>query len=212
MTLELIQGTPEWRAARAGSLGASQVQQALSRIKSGWGADRANVMAQLVVERLTGLPTDSFTNAAMQWGNDKEPEARAAYSFIMDVDVAQVGLVLHPTIPGTHASPDGLVGERGLLEIKCPNSATHIETLSGGAVPGKYVTQMQWQMACTEREWCDFVSFDPRLPAEMQLFVRRVERDDALIASLEADVRDFLAEVDAKIEALKSAVQQKEAA
>lgn len=212
MTLELIQGSPEWRAARAGSLGASQVQQALSRIKSGWGADRANIMAQLVVERLTGLPTEGFTNAAMAWGNDKEPEARAAYSFMMDVDVVQVGLVPHPAIPGTHASPDGLVGDRGLLEIKCPNSATHIETLSGGTVPGKYVTQMQWQMACTEREWCDFVSFDPRLPADMQLFVRRVERDDALIASLEADVRDFLAEVDAKIEALKSAVQQKEAA
>lgn len=195
MTEQLVQGSPEWLAARAGSLGASQVALAIAQTKSGWGASRANIMAQLVAERLTGVPQDTFTNAAMLWGTDTEPHARAAYAFYRDAPVTEVGLVRHPRIEGTHASPDGLVGDDGLVEIKCPNTATHIETLRGDKVPTKYVTQMQWQMACTDRQWCDFASFDPRLPEEMRLFVTRVERDETRIGELEELVTEFLGEV-----------------
>src|SRR5690606_27016310 len=116
---------------------------------------------------------------------------------LRNVEVRQVGLVLHPTIDMACASPDGLVGDDGLVEIKCPNTATHIQTLPDEAIDGKYIKQMQFQMACTGRLWCDYVSFDPRLPAEMQLFIARVERDPKMIAELEAETRAFLAELDA---------------
>lgn len=212
MSEELIQGSDEWRAARAGSLGASQVADAIAKTKSGWGASRANLMAQLVVERLTGNPTEGFTNAAMQWGTEMEPEARIAYEFLHNAPVTQVGIIRHPSISGTHASPDGLVGDDGLIEIKCPQSATHIETLIGKTVPGKYVTQMQWQMACTGRQWTDFVSYDPRLPESMRLFVQRVARDDATIRSLEDEVTGFLFEVDAAVRTLTRMYGDREAA
>lgn len=211
-TLELIQGTPEWWAARAGSLGASAVHEALAKTKTGWGAGRANTLATLVVERLTGEMAQGFTNAAMQWGTLTEPLARDAYSFFHDVDVLQVGLIRHPTIIGTHASPDGLVGDVGLVEIKCPNSANHIETLLGAPIAAKYITQCQWQMACTGRAWCDLASFDPRLPEEMRLYVERIHRDDARIAELEREVAIFLAEVDAKVAALRMKFGQVRAA
>lgn len=199
-TALLLQGTDEWRAARAGSLGASQIADALARTKSGWGASRGNLMAQLLVERLTGAPTVGFVSAAMQWGTEKEPDARAEYEFQKDVEVAQLGLVRHPKIKGTHASPDGLVGADGLVEIKCPLSATHLETLLYDTVPGKYTTQCMWQMACLpDRKWCDFVSFDPRLPQRMRMFCRRIERDDIAISQLEAQVQDFLQELENKI-------------
>lgn len=201
---DLIQGSDAWLEARVGSLGASRIAEAIARTKSGWGASRANLMAEMAAERLTGTPADRFTNAAMQWGTEKEPEARAAYEFLTDVDVALVGIVRHPTIDGTHASPDGLVGEDGLVEIKCPNTATHIDTLLGQKVPEKYVTQMQWQMACTGRRWCDFASYDPRLPEAMRLFVSRVQRDDALIATLEKDIAAFLAELEEKVASLRA--------
>jgi putative phage-type endonuclease len=209
---ELIQGSEEWKLARCGSLGASRLADAVARTKTGYGASRANLMAELLVERLTGLPTEGYTNAAMQWGTEKEPEARAAYEFRADVDVAQVGIATHPSISGTHASPDGLIGEDGMLEIKCPNTATHVETLLGDEIAGKYVTQMQWQMACTGRKWCDFVSYDPRLPESMALFVKRVQRDDVLIATLETEAKKFLAELDAKVSELRARYERKEAA
>jgi putative phage-type endonuclease len=207
--LTLIQGSPEWHAARCGSLGASQVHDALTRTKTGWGAARANLIASIVVERLTGQPTETVCSPAMQWGKDKEPEARNAYAFYKGVEVAEVGLVTHPALTGTHASPDGLIGDDGLIEIKCPNTATHIETLTGAGVPAKYVTQMQWQMACTGRAWCDFVSFDPRLPAELSIYIKRVERDEGQIAELTAGVSDFLGEVEAKLNALRDLQQKK---
>ena len=153
--------------------------------------------------QLTGQPAARFTNAAMQWGNDKEPDARSAYEFMTNADVETVGLIRHPHIHGTHASPDGLVSDAGLVEIKCPNTATHIETLLSKKVPGKYVTQMQWQMACTGRQWCDFVSFDPRMPENMRLFVSRLTRDDAAIADLEAEIAKFIAELDGKVAELR---------
>jgi hypothetical protein len=138
----------------------------------------------------------------MQWGTDQEPHARAAYSFLYDVDVEEIAFVDHPEIAMSGASPDGLVGLDGLVEFKCPNTATHLDTLLSETVPGKYVTQMQWQMACTGRAYCDFASFDPRLPPSMQLFVKRVDRDASLILDLETEVSAFLAEIDAKVAAL----------
>lgn len=197
--MEIIQGSPEWFAMRAGKVTASRVADVIARTKTGYGASRANYAAELIAERLTGTTAPSFTNAAMQWGTDTEPKARDAYCFRHDVDVAEIGFVDHPTIAMTGASPDGLVGAEGLVEIKCPNTATHLDTLLGETVPGKYVTQMQWQMACTGRAWCDFASFDPRLPASMSLFVRRIERDDAMIADLEREVAAFIAEIDDKV-------------
>lgn len=197
------QRSPDWFAARCGSLGASQVADALAQNKSGgWAASRANVMATLITERLTGLTAEGYVNAAMQHGIGTEAQARSAYAFVADVDVAEIGLVPHPTIAGTHASPDGLVGDDGLVEIKAPTSATHIDTLLSGRVADRYVQQMLWQMACTGRAWCDFVSFDPRLPGDLQLFVKRFERDDARIADLEDGVRLFLMETEAKLRRL----------
>lgn len=204
MQLDIQQGSAEWFAARLGKVTASKVADVVARTKSGWGASRANYAAQLIVERLTGQPVESYTNAAMQWGTDTEPKARAAYAFFADADVAEVGFVGHPAIEMSGASPDGMVGDDGLLELKCPTTATHIDFLLGESIADKYIKQMQWQMACTGRSWCDFMSFDPRLPEELQMKIQRVNRDDALIASLETEVRVFLAEIEDKINKLRS--------
>lgn len=193
------QRTDSWFAARAGKVTASAIYKVMARTKTGWGADRANYMAQLVSERLTGRPADSFSNSAMQWGVDTEPQARAMYELETGQGVVECGFYNHPEIEMSGASPDGLIGENGLIEIKCPNTATHIATLRGAEIEGKYIKQMQWQMACTGTDWCDFVSFDPRLPDEMQLHIRRVERDNEMIADIAAHVIEFLAEVDAAI-------------
>ena len=199
---DIIQRSPEWYAERCGSLGASQLADALAKTKSGWGASRANLKAKLVVERLTGQQEEGFTSAAMQWGIEKEEEARIAYSFLTGRNVVEVGLYKHPTIIGTHASPDGLVDDDGCIEIKCPNSSTHIEVLKTNQVAHKYLLQMQWQMACADRQWCDFVSFDPRMPDHLMLYIQRVQRDDDMLATLESEVRAFLAEVDEDVKAL----------
>lgn len=206
------QGTPEWMALRCGKATASRVADIVAKTKSGPSASRANYLAQLVAERLTGTVAESYSNGAMQWGTEKEPEARAAYEFYRSAVVIPVGFVPHPSIDMTGASPDGLVGDDGLIEIKCPNTATHIETLLGGSVPAKYVTQMQWQMACTGRSWCDFVSFDPRMPEDMRLFVSRVSRDGKLISSLDAEVAAFLAEVAETVRKLEQMFRHSEAA
>jgi putative phage-type endonuclease len=183
------QRTDEWFAARAGKVTASRISDVIAKTKSGYSASRANYMAQLV--------------AAMQWGTDTEPFARAAYEIEKDVFVEEVALVPHPSIQFSAASPDGLVGDDGLLEIKCPNTATHIDYLIANKVPEKYKPQMAWQMACTGRKWCDFVSYDPRMPEVMQMLLVRYERDDAYIAELEAEVTKFLNEVDEQIAQLK---------
>ena len=198
--IEMIeQGTDEWFAARIGKVTASRVADVLAKTKTGYSATRDNYMAQLVCERLTGQKGDSFTNSAMQWGTETEPLARLSYEVSQNVLVDEVGFISHPSIIMAGASPDGLVGDDGLLEIKCPNTATHIETLLSQTVPGKYNTQMQFQMACTERSWCDFVSFDNRLPAELQLFVKRVPRDNMYIRLMEEEIIKFLNELDIKI-------------
>jgi putative phage-type endonuclease len=200
------QGSPEWFAQRCGKATASRIADIIATTKSGPAASRKNYLAQLVAERLTQTVAEGYTNAAMQWGTDKEPEARAAYAFLHadGVDVLPAEFVTHPAIPMAGASPDGLVGADGLLEIKCPNTATHIETLLGGKVDGKYITQIQWQLACTGRQWCDFVSYDPRMPEHLATWVKRVPRDGAMIAELEAAVRDFLSEVAATVKALEA--------
>jgi putative phage-type endonuclease len=200
----MIQGSDEWHTARLGKVTASRVADLMARTKTGWGASRANYMAELLCERLTGRPTEHFTNAAMQWGKDVEPQARAAYEFLTGADVTEVGFVDHPSIVMAGASPDGLSGTSGLVEIKCPNSATHIETLLSETVPAKYRIQMLWQIACTGRGWCDFVSFDPRLPADMQIWIRRIEPEAGEIEAMEAAVREFLLELDDKIDRLRS--------
>lgn len=202
MSEDLVQGSDAWLQARLGKVTASRIADLAARTKTGWGASRANYMAQLIAERLTGVPGETYTNAAMQWGIEKEPEARAAYEFRFDKSVIEVGFVPHRIIEMSGASPDGLVGDNGLVEIKCPNTATHIDTLLGGSVPSKYDLQMQWQMACTDRSWVDFVSYDPRMPESMRLFVYRVKRDQAKIIELEATVSVFLDEVSSKVEAL----------
>ncbi len=203
MNVEHIeQGTPEWKAIRCGRVTASRVADIVARTKTGYSASRANYMAELVAERLTGTVADGFTNAAMEWGTAQEGDARLAYSFRANADVEQVGFVHHPQIQMAGASPDGLVGDVGLVEIKCPNTSTHIDTLLSGTVPGKYLTQMHWQMACTGRAWCDFVSFDPRMPEEMRLFVQRVNRDEERIAELEGEVMGFLVELGQTVAAL----------
>jgi putative phage-type endonuclease len=189
------QRSEEWFAARLGKVTASRIADVCARTKSGWGASRRNYMAELVAERLTGVRAEGFVSAAMQWGTDMEPEARAAYEFYRDASVASVGFVAHPAIADSGASPDGLVGDDGLVEIKCPGTATHLETLLGATVPEKYVLQMQWQMACTGRQWCDFASYDPRLPESMRLFCDRVKRDEEQIAAIEKDVASFLEEL-----------------
>lgn len=200
----IIQGSPEWRSIRLGKVTASRVSDLVAKTKTGWGASRANYMAELIAERLTGVPADTYTNAAMQWGTETEPLARSAYEFYSGQTVTQIGFVAHPSIAMCGASPDGLIGEYGLLEIKCPNTATHLDTLLGQEIPGKYITQMQFQMACSGRQWCDFASFDPRMPEPMRLFVRRVARDESLIEQLEASVIMFLAELDTKIGRLRN--------
>lgn len=205
------QGSQEWFEQRCGKVTASRVADIIAKTKSGPAASRKNYLAQLVAERLTKTVEETFTSAAMQHGIDTEPQARAAYAFLYGVEVEEAGFVQHPAIEAAGASPDGLVGGVGLVEIKCPNTATHIDTLTGQSVPSRYLTQIYWQMACTGRAWCDFVSFDPRMPVELQLFVKRVHRDDERIAELEAEVTAFLSEVDAKVAELE-ALKMKEAA
>lgn len=200
----IIQGSDEWKALRLGKVTASRMADLLAKTKTGYSASRANYMAQLIAERLTGTVAESYTNAAMQHGTDTEPEARAAYEFYQSVTVEEVAFVAHPSIDQAGCSPDGLVGSDGLVEIKCPNTATHLETLLGQSVPGKYEAQMQFQMACTGRQWCDFVSYDPRMPENMRMFVKRLARDDKRIKEIEAEIAGFLLEMSVKLSQLNS--------
>jgi len=209
------QRTEEWHLARLGKVTASRVGDVLAKIKTGESASRKNYKMELVVQRLTGQPQESFTNAAMEWGTATEPQARMAYEAHTGLFVEEVGFINHPTIEGFGCSPDGVVGETlhskhnsitpmtGLIEIKCPNTATHIETVLENKAPSKYIPQMQCQMAVTGAKWCDFVSFDPRVPEDLQLLVVRVERDQEYIDSMEVEVKQFLGEVEEMVNKLK---------
>jgi putative phage-type endonuclease len=201
------QGTPEWQALRVGKLTASRVADMLATVKTGESMSRKNLRADIIAERLTGNKADSYSNAAMNWGVETEPQARVAYEVFSYNFVDQVAFVDHPTIANFGCSPDGLVGDDGLIEIKCPNTSTHLEYIETRKPPSKYLTQMMSQMSVTGRRWCDWVSFDPRLPDGLKLLVVRIERDDEMIAKIEAEAINFLAEVDAKIVELYKKVQ-----
>ena len=199
------QGSAEWLQARVGKVTASRVHDVVGRSKRDQKPLQAyhDYLAELVAERLTLQTYEHYVNAAMEWGIEQEEFAATAYEVASGEFVDTIGYVEHPTIDGAGASPDRLVGDDGLVEIKCPTTGTHIKTLLSETIDPKYIAQMQWQMACTGRLWCDFVSYDPRLPEEYRLFIKRVERDDEYIADAEAKVREFLDEVSATVEALK---------
>jgi putative phage-type endonuclease len=201
----LEQRSPEWFAARAGKVTASRIADLMAKTKSGYSTSRANYRAQLICERLTGTVEPSYCNPAMQHGIDTEAEAREAYRQHMLCTVEEIAFVDHPAITMAGASPDGLIADDGMVEIKCPITATHIDTLLNGAVADKYIKQMQFQMACTGRAWCDFVSYDNRLPEPMRLFVQRVPRDDEHIAEIEREVTSFLREIEETVERLNAA-------
>lgn len=194
----------EWFAQRRGKVTASRIGDILATIRNGnWAAARKNYAAQLVTERLTGKDPEPFTNEHIEWGIAQEAPAREAYCKVTGSTVEEVGFVDHPTIGMAGASPDGLVDADGLLEIKCPTTATHIATLLEGEVNDRYRLQMLWQMACTGRKWCDFVSFDPRLPENMQLFIKRFHADRQEIAEVEKAVEEFLHEVATTVASLQ---------
>lgn len=199
----ILQSDPAWATARLGHVTASRIADVVAKTKTGWGASRANYAAELIAERLTGAPAERFTNDAMRWGVETEAHARAAYEFRTDATVGPSAFVKHFAIDWAGASPDGFVGDNGLVEFKCPNTATHIDTLLSGVVPEKYRLQMQWQMACADKGWCDFVSFDPRLPEEMRMFVKRVDHDAECIGMLEREIRVFLGEIDETLKQLR---------
>ena len=197
------QGSPKWKAVRCGKVTASRAHDVGITLKSGgYGARRGNYMAELIAELLTSTPADCYIDAAMAWGTEKEPQAIARYELENELWVRRVGFVLHPELDTAGASPDGLVVEDGLVQIKCPLTATHIDTLLHGKIDACYITQMQMEMLCAERRWCDFVSYDPRMPENMQFFVKRVYRDEKAIAKLESEIRIFLADLDEKIAGL----------
>lgn len=198
------QRSEAWFAARLGKVTASKVSDIVARTQSGYAASRANYMALLICERLTGSVAESYSNAFMQHGTDTEPMALSAYEALRGILVQAEGFVLHPDIAQSGASPDGLVGDTGLIEIKCPNTATHLDTLLGKKMPTKHRAQVQWQMACTGRHWCDFVSYDPRLPERLQMFIVREVYDPAYVAGLETEVNKFLAEMENKLTQLEN--------
>ena len=206
------QGSEEWKQARCGRVTASRVHDIVAVTRSGgYTSGRKNYLAELVCERLTGQPAPSYQSAAMAYGTECEPEARFAYALAAGAEIEEVGFVPHPKIDAAGCSPDGLVGADGLVEIKCPNSATHIESLLTGKLDPAYFDQMQFQMACTERQWCDFVSFDKRLPEPMQLHVQRIARDDKAIAAYELEVTQFLIDLDATVDLLRKRYMQEAA-
>jgi len=204
------QGSIEWKQLRAGNATASRIADVIAKTKSGYSTSRDNYMTELVIERF-GVISEGFTNTAMQHGTECEPFARATYESVNRVMVNEIDYVPHPTIKRAGASPDGLIDD-GLLEIKCPNSNTHFSYLIANEVPEKYKPQMAWQMACTGAKWCDFVSFDNRVPDDLQYFEIRYNRDDIYIEMLEQEVTKFLLEVDAKYQQLNQLIQLKKAA
>lgn len=191
------QRTDEWLAMRAGKVTASRVFAILDKTAKGLPtAARASYIKEIVVERLTGQRKDIFVNKAMQRGVDLEPIARSEYEMSSGVLVMETGFILHPIIENVGASPDGLVGDDGLIEIKCPETWNHLEVMQTGEIPPQYIAQMQLQMECTGRGWCDFISYDDRLPPHLAYFQKRVEYDAAYCADMIGQIIEFLCEVD----------------
>ncbi len=198
------QGTPEWFDSRVGCCTASRCYDAIAKTKSGWSASRERYMDELITERLIGRAQDHFISADMMWGIEQEPLARAAYEFENNVTVEEVGSIPHPVIEWSSASPDGLIGDEGLIEIKCPKTTTMVSTVLSGQIPKNYVTQMTWQLACTQRKWCDFVMFDPRLPPANQIWIQRYEPEEDVITQLEEDVKLFLLDLQVRLKTFQS--------
>jgi putative phage-type endonuclease len=203
------QRTEEWFQQRLGKVTASRISDVIAKTKTGVSTSRQNYLVQLVSERLTGKKGDSFVNQAMLDGIERESAARALYMLNRDVSVTEVGFFDHPVINNSGASPDGAVNAEedgkyaGLIEIKCPIETTHTNTLMSKSVPSKYIPQMQWQLACTNASWVDFVSYNPNFPPELQLFIARVDRNQIYISELEVEVEKFLDEVEQTILKLK---------
>jgi len=198
------QGTPEWHQLRLGKVTASRVADILARTKTGPSASRQNYLIELALQRTTGIIQESYTNAAMEWGTQTEPQARVSYEVNTNNFVDQVAFIDHPSIAWFGCSPDGLVSDRGLVEIKCRNSAGHWETIKLNEIPKKYWIQMQAQLTCTGREWNDYVSFDPRMPERSQLYIKRVFRDEEFIKEMEFEVKNFLAEVEIEVDLMRN--------
>lgn len=200
------QGTDAWKQLRLGKVTASRVSDVCAKLKSGgWGASRANYLAELVLERLTGKPTEGYVSPDMILGTQREPDARAEYELRHRCEVTQIGFVDHPTISMSGASSDGFIGDVGMVEFKAPKPATHLAYLRAGVVPSDYVPQIMWNFACNpERQWCDFCSYNPDFPEAMVLFTKRIERDQAKIKELEETVVGFLSEVDREVKNLMS--------
>jgi putative phage-type endonuclease len=196
------QRSDEWFKARLGKVTASNLANVTASTKSGESAYRRNYRHQLVTERLTGKQTEIYVNQAMQHGIDTEDEARDFYVFKYN-DVEEVGFINHPTIDMAGASPDGLVGDDGLIEIKCRQPQNHTETLISNQIPSRYRLQMFWQMACTGRKWCDYVSYCPSFPEELKMVVIRLEWNDEQIKLLEDEVIKFLTEVEDTVKFIK---------
>jgi putative phage-type endonuclease len=197
------QGTEAWHQLRMGKVTASRVADLLAKTKTGPSASRGNYLIELALQRVTKTIEESYTNAAMEWGTQTEPQARVAYEVKTGNFVDQVAFIDHPTIAGFGCSPDGIVDVDGLIEIKCPNSATHWSYIKANEPPNKYFIQMQAQMAVTGAKWCDFVSFDPRMPERSQLLVVRVMRDPEYILTMEAEIIQFLKEVDKEVQLME---------
>jgi putative phage-type endonuclease len=196
-------GTSEWLQFRCGSVGASDAPSVVRRIKSGgYSADRESLLAAKVLERLTNVPVTIPKTFAMLQGQEREPEARLIYSMLRDIEVEEIDPVPHPRIQWSHASPDGYVGALGLVEIKCPQPAAHLDTLLTETISGDYMVQMQWQMAVTGRDWCDYASFNPDFPSHLQLWIKRVPRDQKRILELEREVQTFIKEIQLRIDRL----------
>lgn len=196
-----LQRTPEWIAARRGCLTASSVADILPGKTGKYRDSRENLMNILVAERDSGRARESFTSNAMLWGIEHEDEAREEYEVQTGELVDLVGFMLHPDIPFLGASPDGLVGQDGLIEIKCPTPATQIKYIRAGVVPEEYRPQILLQLIVTERKWCDFVSFDPRAQKARFFCVRWTPTEEEKSALLE-ECKKFLAETAAVMEKL----------
>jgi putative phage-type endonuclease len=197
------QGSEAWHQLRMGKVTASRVADLLAKTKTGPSASRGNYLIELALQRVTKTIEESYTNAAMEWGTQTEPQARVAYEVKTGNFVDQVAFIDHPTIAGFGCSPDGIVATDGLIEIKCPNSATHWSYIKANEPPNKYFIQMQAQMSVTGAKWCDFVSFDPRMPERSQLLVVRVPRDPEYILYMEAEISLFLKEVEKEVQLME---------
>lgn len=205
--LDCKQNTAEWLEIRCGKITASRIADVLATLKKGGeGADRKNYRIEVLAERISGRIEDHYVSAEMAWGSEFEPIARSAYEIATGEIVDTVGFVLHPTFDFAGGSPDGLVGEDGGIELKCPKTTTHIKWMTAGGVPEEHQAQCLWNMACAERDWWDFISFDPRMPDGLKVYIERMERDEARIRLIEAEVVRFNDEIEAAADKLRSRV------